>query len=172
VRIEMALNWKANTIEEARRNGATAAQNPQTGRPIALGSSAAADTFDAAAFDALPLRDKLDRAAHASLAFKMALIASTDVATATDARIKAALSAAQSIVLTKARVDEVGLSRAPGPDRTAEHWARWEALKRDGVSRQIRESLERERAARASRAADGLPVIGVIDTVAEKTQAR
>jgi hypothetical protein len=89
----MALNWKANTTEEARRNGASApaAENPQTGRPIALGgSAAAADTFDPAAFDALPLRDKLDRAAHASLAFKMALIASTDVATASDARIKAA----------------------------------------------------------------------------------
>jgi hypothetical protein len=70
--------------------------------------------------------------------------------------------------LTKARVDEVGLSHAPGPDRTAEHRARWEALKRDGVSRQIRESLKREEAARAGRAADGPPMITVVETVAEK----
>jgi hypothetical protein len=117
------------------------------------------------AFHALPLRDKLDKAAHASLAFKMALIASTDAATATDARIKAALSAAQSILPLKARIDETEF-RAKLPDRSAEHWARWEALKRDGVSRQIQESLERER---ASRAADGQPVIDVIETTAEKT---
>jgi hypothetical protein len=162
----MPLNWKANTIEDARRNGATAtaAEPPQTGRPIALGGTAptAADTFDAAAFDALPLRDKLDRAAHASLAFKMALIASTDVATASDARIKAALSAAQSIVLTKARVDEVGLSRAPGPDRTAEHWARWEKLKR---TTPLIAAPDGERAARASK-----PAITVIEAVAEKAK--
>ena len=36
----------------------------------------------------------------------MALIASTDVATASDARIKAALSAAQSILPLKAKMDE------------------------------------------------------------------
>ncbi len=79
---------------------------------MALGGTApasTADAFDPAAFDALPLRDKLDRAAHASSAFKMALIASTDVPTASDARIKAALSAAQSILPLH--------PTAEGPDR-------------------------------------------------------
>jgi hypothetical protein len=113
-----------------------------------------ADTFDPAAFDALPLRDKLDRAAHASLAFKMALIASTDVATASDARIKAALSAAQSVILTKARVDEVGLSHVPGPDRTAEHLKRWQELRR--TTPKIEDYNQ--------------PAITVIDTVAEKAK--
>jgi hypothetical protein len=116
------------------------------------GSAAAADTFDPTAFDALPLRDKLDRAAHASLAFKMALIASTDVTTATDARIKAALSAAQSILPLKARLDEVEF-HAKLPDRSAEHRARWEALKRNPI-----------------RDADGRPLGVVIETVAEKAK--
>jgi hypothetical protein len=53
----------------------------------------------------------------------MALIASTDVATASDARIKAALSAAQSILPLKARLDEVEF-HAKLPDRSAEHRAR------------------------------------------------
>jgi hypothetical protein len=116
------------------------------------GSAAVADTFDAAAFDALPLRDKLDRAAHASLAFRMALIASTDVATATDARIKVALSAAQSILPLKVRINETEF-HAKLPDRTAEHLARWEALKRDPAGIAIKERIAREEAARASRAA-------------------
>jgi hypothetical protein len=151
----MPLDWSANTIEEARRNGAnaSAAANTTTGRPagaasIALLSPPTADAFDAAAFDALPLPDKLDKAAHASLAFKMALIASTDVATASDARIRAALNAAQSIVLIKARIDEARF-HAPPPDRMEEYRARWEALK----SRPIH----------ASRAADGQPVSGLIE---------
>ena len=94
----------------------------------------------------------------------MALIASTDVANATDARIKAALSAAQTILPLKARLAEVEF-HAKLPDRSAEHRALWEALKRDGVSRQIQESLKRERAA-----ADGEPVIEIVNTVAEKAK--
>jgi hypothetical protein len=113
----------------------------------------AADTFDPAAFDALPLADKLDKAAHASLSFKMALIASTDVATATDARIRAALNAAQSIVLIKARIDEAKF-HAPLPDRTAEHLARWQALK--------------SRSNRGSRT-DSQPVVDIIEVEVEET---
>jgi len=70
--------------------------------PAIPGNIPAADVFDPAAFDALPLPDKLDKAAHTSLAFKMALIATT----ASDARIRAALNAAQSVILIKARVNE------------------------------------------------------------------
>jgi hypothetical protein len=146
---------KAGKIN-ARGNGANShavANSPNA--PAAITGStaptAAADAFDAAAFDALPLPDKLDKAAHASLSFKMALIASTDVATASDARIRAALNAAQSIVLIKARIDEAKF-HAPRPDRMEEHWARWEALK----SRPIH----------ASRAADGRPVSGLIEAQA------
>jgi hypothetical protein len=129
------------------------------------GSAAVADTFDAAAFDALPLRDKLDRAAHASLAFKMALIASTDVATADAARLKVALSAAQSILPLKARLDEVEF-RAKLPDRSAEHRERWERLKRENAAADAaREERDRERAARGSK-----PVIEIIETVAEKAK--
>jgi hypothetical protein len=140
-----------------QRATASAAASPPTSRhgdapPVMPGSGA--EAFDAAAFDALPLPDKLDKAAHASLSFKMALIASTDVATASDARIRAALNAAQSIVLIKARIDEARF-HAPLPDRSEEYRARWEKLKREGIGR-------------ASRA-DGQPVSGLIEVQAEET---
>jgi hypothetical protein len=88
------------------------------------------------------------------LAFKMALIASTDVANATDARIKAALSAAQSILPLKTRLDEVEF-HAKLPDRSAEHLARWEKLKRENAAADAARAAkergrEREKVARAS----------------------
>jgi len=104
----------------------------------------------------LPLPDKLDKAAHASLAFRMALIA-----TASDARIRAALNAAQSVILIKARIDESKFS-APLPDRTEEHRARWEELKRESLTMK-----EREIAARARRV-DGQPDAGVIEVQAKE----
>jgi hypothetical protein len=135
----------------ARGAGANshAVANSPSAPAVITGS--AAEAFDAAAFDALPLPDKLDKAAHASLAFKMALIATTDPATATDARIRAALNAAQSIFLIKARIDEARFHALP-PDRSEEYRARWEAIK----SRPIR----------ASRAADGQPVSGLLEVQA------
>ena len=88
----------------------------------------------------------------------MALIASTDVATASDARIRAALNAAQSVILIKARIDEAKFHAQP-PDRSEEYRARWERLKSEGI-------------ARASRAVtgstDGPHAAGVIEAVAEK----
>jgi hypothetical protein len=69
----------------------------------------------------------------------MALIASTDVATASDVRLKAALSAAQSILPLEARLDEVEF-HAKLPDRSAEHGARWERLKRESAAMREREN--------------------------------
>jgi len=81
----------------------------------------------------------------------MALIASTDVPTASDARIKAALSAAQSILPLKARIDETEF-HAKLPDRSAEHRARWERLKREGVADAAKRELKQD-------GIDGQPVI-------------
>jgi hypothetical protein len=130
-RASAAANTKTGTPAVA---APATASNPPATIPGSTVPAPSADAFDAGEFDALPLPDKLDKAAHASLNFKMALIASTDVATASDARIRAALNAAQSIVLIKARIDEVKFHAAP-PDNSAEHRVRWERLKRERAAR-------------------------------------
>ena len=63
--------------------------------------------------------------------------------TASDARIKAALSAAQSILPLKARLDEVEF-HAKLPDRSAEHLARWEALKRETDANAAKRDLKHD----------------------------
>jgi hypothetical protein len=138
----------------ARGTGANSHAVATTPNAPAVMPGSGADAFDAAAFDALPLPDKLDKAAHASLAFKMALIATTDPATATDARVRAALGAAQSITLVKVRVDEARFHAQP-PDRSEEYPARWERIKREPIGH-------------ASRS-NGQPAPGLIEVQAEET---
>jgi hypothetical protein len=91
--------------------------------------------FDPAEFAALPLPEKLDRAAHASLAYKMRLVATTNPETDDIQKVKAALSAAQTLLQGKIRVDESALQRRTEVDRSAELLARWNALKAEHAAR-------------------------------------
>lgn len=92
------------------------------------------------------------RGSHTSSSFSSATAGPPHSrATASDARLKAALSAAQSILPLKARIDETEFL-AKLPDRSAEHRARWERLKREGVADAAKRELKQD-------VIDGQPVI-------------
>ena len=144
------LNSASTEAEVAAKgqhnNGVTVPLSAPAASPGTTPQSAitSGDAFDAAEFDALSLPEKLHRATHAALTWKMALIATTDPATASDARVKAALAAAQSIVLSKIRVDEMQFRPQP-PSRMAEHLARWQKLKAEDDAKRERAEKESEK---------------------------
>ncbi len=72
-----------------------------------------------------------------ALSFKMALIASTDPERDDIQKVKAALAAAQSVMLGKLRVDEVSF-RASREDRTQEYLERFRPIEIEMAERRLK----------------------------------